>query len=119
MRYWPNPAHKRQTTEAGPPVWRPHKTLCPDDMTVAERQQLLETAVPETPDDPRSRRYNVRRGGRGLELYDFKWTQDVDGDPEFHGYPTTYLDSKILRQLRDDGTIADVEYKRLVKRQVP
>ena len=29
MRYWPNPAHKRETTEAGPPAWSPDKDPCP------------------------------------------------------------------------------------------
>jgi hypothetical protein len=38
MRYWPNPAHKAETTEAGPPLWTPDKDLCPTGMTVAERR---------------------------------------------------------------------------------
>ena len=119
MRYWPNPAHKRRTSEAGPALWRPGKTPCPDDMTVAERNELLATAVPERRDDPRSRRYNVRRGARGLELYDFKWMRDVDGEPEFHGHPTTFLQGQILRELLAAGTITDAEYERLRKWQIP
>ena len=33
MRYFPNPAHKRETTEAGPPRWRPDKEPCPAERT--------------------------------------------------------------------------------------
>jgi hypothetical protein len=44
MRYWPNPAHKQETTEAGPPQWRPGKEPCPREMTVAERDELLTAA---------------------------------------------------------------------------
>lgn len=119
MRYWPNPAHKRRTSEAGPPLWRSGKTPCPDDMTVTERNALLAAAVADRPEDPRSRRYNVRRGPRGLELYDFKWTRDVDGDPEFHGHPTTFLKGEILRRLLATGAISESEYGRLRKKQIP
>ena len=31
MYYYPNPAHKTETTEAGPPRWRPDKEPCPND----------------------------------------------------------------------------------------
>lgn len=116
MRYWPNPAHKRQTTEAGPPRWRPDKEPCPDDMTIDERRQLLDSAVPLDPSNPRSRRFNVRRGTAGMELYDAKWTQDVAGEPEFHGHPATFVPAKILRALRDKGRISPTEYKNLVRR---
>jgi hypothetical protein len=115
MRYWPNPAHKRQTTEAGPPQWRPDKEPCPDDLTVRERRVLLETAVPLDPIDPRSRRFNARRGPQGLELYDAKWTRDVEGEPEFHGHPATYVPTAVLRALRDRGMITDAEYRRLIR----
>lgn len=116
MRYWPNPAHKRGTTEAGPPRWRPDKEPCPDDLTIDERNDLLATAVPLDPADPRSRRFNVRRCARGLELYEAKWTRDVDGEAEFHGHPTSYVPARVLRGLRDCGRITTSEYRRLVKR---
>ncbi len=116
MRYWPNPAHKRQTTEAGPPRWRPDKEPCPDDMTRDERSQLLDSAVPVDPSDPRSRRFNVRRGVDGLELYDAKWTQDVAGEPEFHGHPASFVPAKVLRVLRDKGQITPAEYRKLARR---
>lgn len=44
MKYWPNPAHKRETTEAGPPRWRPYKEPCPR-MTVTERQALMDSSI--------------------------------------------------------------------------
>lgn len=115
MRYWPNPAHKRATTEAGPPRWRPDKEPCPDDLTVRERQNLLETAVPLDPANPGSRRFNVRRGPRGLEVYEAKWTRDVGDEPEFHGHPASYVPTSVLRAWRDEGKITNAEYRHLVR----
>ena len=119
MRYWPNPAHKRETSEAGPPGWRPGKTKCPDDMTVAERNKLLETSIPADPSKPCSRRYNIRRGAHGLELYDFQCAPDENDEPVCHGYPTTFLPGPILRVLLADGKISQPEYSRLRKGQIP
>ncbi len=115
MRYWPNPAHKQQTTEAGPPQWRPSKEPCPQDLTPAERTQLLDESIPQNPGDAHSRRYNVRRSGKGLEVYDAKWHADVEGEPEFHAHPAGYVPTRVLRALRDAGTITGSEYRRLVK----
>ena len=115
MRYWPNPAHKRQTTEAGPPAWWPDKDPCPDDLQVSERQQLLEHAIAGDPTDPHSRRYNVRRGRAGLEVFEAKWTQDTEGEPEFHGHPASYVPARVLRALRDDGRLTQPEYRRLIR----
>lgn len=115
MRYWPNPAHERETTEAGPPGWRPDKDPCPDDVTVDERAELLATAVPKNRDDPHSRRYNVRRVAEGLEIFEAKWHADVEGEPEFHGHPTTCVPGAVLRILRDQERISDAEYRRLVR----
>jgi hypothetical protein len=115
MRYWPNPAHKRQTTEAGPPLWRPNKEPCPDDMTVQERRELLSSSIPNDPGDPHSRRYNVRRTSRGIELYEAKWTRDVNGVPEFHGHPASYVPARVLRTFLADGKITSPEYNRLRK----
>ena len=86
VRYWPNPAHKSETTEAGPPVWRPDKEKCPDDMTVTERDDLLAASIPLT-NEPQSRRFAVRRTNQRLELFDVKCHGTVDGEPEFHGHP--------------------------------
>ncbi len=114
MRYWPNPVHKRRMTEVGQGRWRPDKTPCPDDLTLAERNVLFLTSVAENPGDPCSKRYNVRRTEHGLELYEAQCTAGFNDVVECHGYPTSHIPTKILRALRDAGTITDVEYKRLV-----
>lgn len=115
VRYWPNPAHKVETTEAGPPVWIPNKEKCPRGMTVAERNLLLAGSVAVDPDDIHSRRFAVRRTERGLEFFDVKWTQDVDGVPEFHGHPASRVDRRVLKVFRERGLITEAEYNRFRK----
>lgn len=115
MRYWPNPAHKRETTEAGPPEWHPDKSPCPDDLSVAERDELLKSSVPVAPDNECARRYALRRSASGLELYDLKFTRIVDGEPEFHGHPASRVPARILRKFRDQGELSPAEYRRLIK----
>src|SRR4051812_32699721 len=115
MRYWPNPAHKRETTEAGPPRWGPHKDFCPNGMTVQERNALLQVSLPTDVANPRSRRYVVRRTLTGPELYDIKWTRDVEGEPEFHGHPATRIKRSVLRALRDAGQLTEPEYQRFAR----
>lgn len=115
MLYWPNPAHKRETTEAGPPRWRPDKEPCPDDLTVRERRELLAGSLPADKGNPHSRRFTVRRGPNGLEVYEAKWTRDVGGKPEFHGHPASYVPTGVLRSLRDAKTITVPEYRRLIR----
>ena len=115
VRYWPNPAHKKETTEAGPPRWYPAKTPCPNDLTLRERHELLLASVPENPGDPQSRRYNIRRQVHGLEVFEAKFTREVDGDVEFHGYPCLSVPTRVLRIFRDDGRITGAEYRRMVK----
>lgn len=115
LRYWPNPAHKRQTSQAGPPLWRPAKEPCPDDLTVADRDVLLLSSIPIDPGQPHSRRYNLRRSGAGLEIFEAKFTEEVAGASVFHGHPASYVPAKILRQFRDSGVISTAEYRRLVK----
>jgi len=114
MRYWPNPAHKRETTEAGPPGWRPSKEPCPDDLTVEEREELLRNSVPGG-SGARSRRYTLRRANTGLQFYEAKWHTDVDDEPEFHGHPTTRVPNRVLRVFRDEGRITQAEYRRHVR----
>lgn len=115
MRYWPNPAHKKQTTEAGPPAWSPDKDPCPSEMTVAERNVLFSASVPVDLVDPHARRFAIRRTLHGIEIYDVKWTRDVEDDPEFHGHPATRVPPSVLKAWRDAGTITQAEYGRLRK----
>lgn len=112
MRYWPNPAHKRETTEAGPPCWRPGKEPCPPNMTVAERDSLLQASLPEDETNPASRRYAVRRDDTGrLQFFEAKFTEEREGARVFHGHPTRRVPARILRRFRDQGLICQAEYR--------
>jgi hypothetical protein len=113
LRYWPNPAHKRETTEEGPPRWRPHKTPCPH-MTIEERDALLAESVPESPHQPGARRYALRRSG-DLEWFVGVPTEYQQGEVVFHGYPTQAVPAKVLRVFRDSGKITEAEYRKMVK----
>jgi hypothetical protein len=84
-------------------------------LTIADRNALLEAAIPIDPVSPRSRRYNVRRTLGGLEIYEAKFTEEAAGTVVFHGHPATYVPAKVLRQFRDQGLISAAEYRRLVK----
>jgi hypothetical protein len=101
-------------TEVGRGRWRPNKTPCPDDLTVAERNELFLGSVADDPDDPCAKRYNVRRTEHGLELYEAQCQRAGDDDIECHGYPTSHIPVKVLRVLRDAGRITGAEYERLV-----
>ena len=117
VRYVPNPAHKQETTEAGPPKWRPDKEPCPSEMTPRERAKLLRESIPEHSDSPSSRRFAVRRGSSGLELFAAQATRTAeDGEVEYRGYPTPRVPGKVLREFRARGDITATEYRRLVKR---
>ena len=116
MRYFANPAHKIETTEAGPPRWSPDKTSCPEGMTLRERTTLLRESVAENPDLPESRRFAVRRTESGLEFFAARMTKVVNGEVEYHGYPTRWVPGRILRRFRNQGKISHAEYRRLVKR---
>lgn len=116
MRYFPNCAHKVETTEAGPPGWRPDKEPCPRGMTLRERSELLRHSVAENPDSPAPRRFALRRTESGLEFFTAQVTRVVNGEIEYHGYPVGQVPGKILRQFRDQGKISQSEYRSLVKR---
>lgn len=77
---------------------------------------LLSQAVTDPQSaDGRESRYAVRRTLRGLELYEAKYTGLIDGEPEYHGHPATYVPARVLRLLRDRGLLSDPEYRSLVK----
>ena len=116
MRYFANPAHKLETTEAGPPRWRPDKEPCPEEMTLRERTELLRESIAEDPDSRMSPRFALRHGESGLEFFTARVTRVVDGDVEYHGYPTRRVPGRVLRQFRDRGRITQADYRRLVKR---
>ena len=112
MRYWPNPTHKAETTEAGPPRWRPDSSKCPR-MDPAERNRLLEGAISEDPGRVDSVRYAFRAGAAGQEWFAARFTRMIDGEPEFHGYPCSYVPGKVLKQFWAEGRISEAEYRRL------
>lgn len=115
MYYFPNPAHKRETTEAGPPRWRPDKEPCPK-MSLRERAALLQDSIARDPASPTSQRFAVRRGASGLEFFTARMTREVCGDVEFHGYPASHVPAQVLRRFRDQGRITTAEYRRVVRR---
>ena len=116
MRYFANPAHKLETTEAGPPRWYPDKEPCPEGMTLRERKELLRDSVAEDPGSLASTRFAVRHGESGLEFFTARVTRIVDEVVEYHGYPTCRVPGKVLRRFRDLGKISNKEYRRLVKK---
>lgn len=114
--YGPNPAHKQEWTNAGPPAPRSDKSPCPRDITAIECEELLRSAVPEEADDLRSRRYAARRTDDGVELFAAQAHSPAGQEPiEFHGYPVSTAPAKVLRSLRDRGDLLAPEYRRLVK----
>ena len=116
MRYFPNPAHKVDTTEAGPPRWRPDKTCCPKGMTRSERDQLLKDSIAESPSVTNSRRFAVRSTDSGPEFFAAQVTQVVEGKPEYHGYPTDHVPGNVLREFRNRNLISKPEYGKQIKK---
>jgi len=86
-----------------------------EEITPAERDELLRNAIATDEANPRSRRYAVRRSSAGLEVYDAKCHGDYEGEPEFHAHPAGYVPASVLRALRDSGVLTLPEYKKLVR----
>lgn len=119
--YRPNPAHKLETTEAGPPAWFPHKTACPPRMSAAERETLVQASVPRGDDPLDPVRYAVARDGGGeIRWYKTALTlEHPDGRIEIHGYPflpgSPKIPSRVLRRMRESGIISESEYRKAVR----
>lgn len=113
--YWPNPAHKRETTEAGPPRWHPNKEACPSEMTVEERQRLLAASIPQDSGNPTSRRFAMRRTQAGIEFFEGKYTERRGDDIVFHGHPTSRVPYQVLKQFAQANALTPVEFRRLVR----
>ena len=116
MRYFANLARKVETIKAGPPAWRPCKPPSQKGMSLEERTIPLQDSIAEDPAAPMSRRFAVRRTASGLEFFTAQVTQVVNGECEYHGYPTRQVPGRILRQFMSMGIISRLEYRRLVKR---
>lgn len=116
MRYVPNAVHKRTWTDAGPPSPRSDKTPCPTGITLLECQALLESSVPESPDDPRTCRYAVRRESTGVEVFAAQVHSPAGHEPiELHGYPVPTAPARVLREFKARGDLTELEYRRLVR----
>lgn len=118
--YVPNPSHKLETTEAGPPRWSPKKTACPVGMSMEQRDFLVRESVPIDDDPLNPRRYAVRRVEGRLEWYRSLPTREhPDGRIEIHGHPFVpgypKVPVKVLRRMRESGVITPSEYKDMVK----
>jgi len=84
-------------------------------MSISERNALFMESIALNPSDPTSRRFTIRRGQAGLELFDIKFHDYVAGEPEFHGHPASFVPAAILRELNESGRISTAEYRRLVR----
>lgn len=114
MRYWPNPAHKTATSEAGPPRWRPGKSKCPQ-MGISEREALFAGSIPEDPERPDSTRYAFRMSQDGFEWFAARLTRMDAGEPEFHGYPCNHVPIRVLRRFRDLGRLTEAQFEQVRK----
>ena len=118
--YVPSQSHKTTTSESGPPAWRPHKSCCPSEMTIHERNALLASSVSESDAADNPQRFAVRRVDGRLEWYCAKLTRvRSDGTVEVHGFPFKpgfpKVPPKVARRLRDIGAITEPEYKQTIK----
>lgn len=85
-------------------------------MTSSECEALLRGSVPEDPDDPRTRRYAVRRADTGIEIFAAQVHSPAGQHPtELHGYPVPTAPARVLRALRDRGEISQPEYHGLIR----
>lgn len=114
--YAPNPVHKREWTEVGPSAPRSDKSPCPSEITAVECQALLQNSILEDADDPRSRRYAVRRSDLGAEPFAAQAHSPAGQEPiEFHGYPVPAAPARVLRQMRNRGDLLQPEYRRFIR----
>jgi hypothetical protein len=104
-QYEPNPKHKPGPLQ--------HGTLCPEDLTRADAQRLLEEAVP----DPTS------QGTGSLWIYDQGWVfcaraTDAQRDV-WHGYPVPGCDvpKEVMQLFKEKGWV-DRRAARAVREQL-
>lgn len=121
--YEPNPKHKRGTCGEGPPRWFPSRdSLCPDSLTTATAQALLDESVEGVdPSHPNGRaRYSLHEG----ELYKAYSTETRrvgDEDVEvWHGYLVRralvprQVPARVLREFQRRGRLSNAEYRKLL-----
>lgn len=112
LRYECAEYHKRHTTEAGPPKWRPGKTVCPAALDTPTAQLLL--ARSRLAGD--GKRYALQREMHGPVFYIARrHREEPDGTSCWHGHPISGNDvpHEVLESFEDDGLLAKPEARRL------
>lgn len=85
-------------------------------MTVGERQALLTDSLPEDQENPKSRRFAIRRSAKGIEFFEAKFTEKDGDDLVFHGHPATRVPYGVLKQFQQKGLLNSAEVKSFVKK---
>ena len=115
--YRENPKHKRGASGHGPPRWFPSAdSLCPDGVSFAMAQELLDTSVDgRDAAHPEARaRYALDNFGRFFKAY------SEDGGQTWHGYPvrrdlvTRQIPARVLREFCRKGLLSDSDTRRLL-----
>ena len=117
LRYRENPKHKRGCRGEGPPRWFPSReSLCPDDLSLSEAEDLLASSI-EGRDvahpDARAR-YAMDGQGRFFKGY------SEDGGQTWHGYPVRrelvprQVPTRVLREFVERGLLTRPDYKKLL-----
>jgi len=119
--YRKNDKHKKGACGSGPPRWFPStSSLCPEDLSHEEAQELLEDSLEgKSADHPNN---GARFAYRAGHFYKGYCEQNAcEGQHEiWHGYPVSrelvpsQVPARILRSFRDNGLISKAEYKKLI-----
>lgn len=117
MRYQESPKHKRGCSGSGPPRWFPTVVaICPDDVSVEERDRLLAESIEgRDVSHPHARaRYALDDQGRFFKAY------SEDGGDTWHGYPVnremvpSQVPARVLRKFVSRGLLGKSDYKNLL-----
>ncbi len=117
LRYTGSDKHKQGCAGNGPPRWFPTTaSFCPDDVTLADSQDLLENSIEgRSADHPDKKgRYAIDGRGRFFKAY------PGDDGATWHGYEVhrslvpRQVPARVLRQFRDLGQLSNADYKDLL-----
>lgn len=117
LEYQENPKHKRGCVGQGPPRWFPSvDSLCPDDLTRSDAQELLLSSVEGRDSAHPNRRARIAVDDRGR----FFKAYSSDGGRTWHGYPVRRdlvhleIPSKVLREFVKSGRQTKAQFKKLL-----